>query len=86
MNVRMKFLRRYIIGSSGSPPPITDTFTYFELSDSAKATEFYTGENTTPTVPNTHSGKDVLWVGSSTFTGNTDITSVTITNGIEQVK
>ena len=85
MNVRMKFLRRYIICGSGSPP-VLDTFTYFELSDTEESTEFYTGENTTPTVPNTHSSKAVKWVGSQTFSGNTDVTSVTISNGIEQIR
>lgn len=86
MNVRMKFLRRYVVRSQSAPPPIVDTFTYFELSDTSESTESYTGDNTTPTVPNMHSGKSVLWVGSETFSGNTDITEVTISNGIEQIK
>lgn len=88
MNIRMKFLRRYVIGSGIPPiPPVpVDTFTYFELDDSSVSTELYTGVNTTPTVPDTYNGNSVLWVGDKTFSGNTDITSVTISNGIEQIK
>ena len=82
MNTRMKFLRRYIISKMSSEDP----FTYFDIDNGNLETLSYIGENTTPTVPAMHEGSNVLWIGDQTFAGNTDITSVTISNGIEEIK
>ena len=82
MNTRMKFLRRYIISKMSSEDP----FTYFDIDNGNLETISYIGENTTPTVPAMHEGNNVVWVGDQTFAGNTDITSVTISNGIEEIK
>lgn len=82
MNTRMKFLRRYIISKMSSEDP----FTYFDIDNGNLETLSYIGENTTPTVPAMHEGSNVLWVGDQTFAGNTDITSVTISNGVEEIK
>lgn len=82
MNTRMKFLRRYIISKMSSEDP----FTYLDLGNSSLETILYIGDNPTPTVPAIHEGSNVVWVGDQTFAGNTDITSVTISNGIEEIK
>ena len=82
MNTRMKFLRRYIISKMSSEDP----FTYFDIDNGNLETLSYIGENTTPTVPVMHEGNNVVWVGDQTFAGNTDITSVTISNGVEEIK
>lgn len=82
MNTRMKFLRRYIISKMSSEDP----FTYFDIDNGNLETLSYIGENQTPTVPAMHEGNHVLWIGDQTFAGNTDITSVTISNGIEEIK
>lgn len=83
MNTRMKFLRRYIASTSSQQE---DLFTYFYILDDCLETVSYIGENQTPTVPSIHNGVNVLWVGDQTFAGNTDVTSVTISNGIEEIK
>lgn len=84
MNPRMKFLRRYIIGSASSPTPI-DLFSYFELGNGNIGTESYIDVNTTPTIPQTHGG-NVIWVGPDTFSGNTSVTGVTIQDGMTDIK
>lgn len=63
-----------------------DPFTYFDIDNGNLETLSYIGENTTPTVPAMHEGSNVLWIGDQTFAGNTDITSVTISNGVEEIK
>lgn len=83
MNLRHRFLRRYIIGTGTAGD---DIFTYFAIGDTELSTELYLGENTTPTVPKIHDSKDVIWVGDQTFSGNTDITSVTISSGVEEIR
>jgi hypothetical protein len=86
MNPRMKFLRRYIIGSTAPTPPQADLFTYVELSDTMLMTKSYIGSNNSPTVPNYYNGYDVVYVGPETFNNDTNVISVTISSGIEGIK
>ena len=83
MNVKMKFLRRYIIGSASAVP---DLFTYYDVDSNNLSTEKYIGQDITATVPPTHNGKSVVQVGSDTFMNNDTITNVIISNGFEKIK
>lgn len=86
MNTRMKFLRRYIVGT-GAP---LDPFEYVEIGQNANgkdlSTVAYLGTKQTPTVPKAVGPDTVLWVGDTTFEGDENITSVNISNGIDQIR
>lgn len=83
MNVKMKFLRRYIIGSASA---VLDLFTYYDVNSNNLSTEKYIGQDITATVPSTHNGKPVVQVGSDTFMNNDTITNIIISSGIEKIK
>ena len=49
-------------------------------------TKSYIGEGTTTRVPIEHGGGSVIGIGSETFTDNTTIQSVIVSNGIEKIR
>lgn len=79
MNIRTKFLRRYIISGATK-----NVFTYYNVDDYL-STQSYIREASTAVVPSQFESKQVKQIGPDTFSNNEVIQDVTISVGIETI-